>query len=71
MKNAFLYRPFIVTTGNKDINKRKQLQLGNKGRVFEKFLITRTHVYIKINGKKTVKFISDITPPPQKKRHDT
>jgi hypothetical protein len=67
MKNAFLYQPFVVTTGNEDISKRKQLRLGHKGRVVENLVIIKTHAHIKINGKKTVKFISDITPSPQKR----
>jgi hypothetical protein len=69
MTNASLYRPFIVTS-TKDINRRKQLQLGHKGRVFFffKLVIIRTHVYIKIDGKKTVKFISEITPATKKKK---
>jgi hypothetical protein len=32
--------------------------------VVENLVIIKTHVYIKVNGRKTVKFISGITPPP-------
>jgi hypothetical protein len=75
MKSAFLYRPCFVAVGNKEINKKKQLLPVLKDRMYSKNKSCHYQTsYIKSNGNKAVKFISDITRPFQlafKRRHLT